>query len=137
MSLVLYSGAPWEKRLNLYKHEFFFMRQGAPTIIEQYDRIERQCKDGVPFPTPYKGALDDSNRVGITVTVYQGIAKIHVGTEAYCTEVFMRTLARMAGSPPLKRSLPPGGHVIPITVFRQGFLGEIGEKIANDLNNDN
>ena len=136
VSIVLAYEATWEKRLNLYKREFYELRKEAAIIIQHYDRIQRLCDDGVPYPTPYNYELDNSGRVGITVTVYQGFPKIHIGTAAYCTEVYSRTLERMSGGSSggaFKKVLPSGGHVIPVGVFHH-ILGEAGDKACIALN---
>ena len=121
MSIVLYAGHPYEKRLNLSPTAFRRLVDCKGEILEYY--YHGNCLRGQPVITPLMITVSADHNIYAVVTAYRGKGKVHVGSRTYCD--ILMTKVEDAGytlSPPKDR-----GRSIPIAFFEE--LDEMTGKV--------
>ena len=123
MSIVLYAGHPYEKRLNLSPTAFRRLVDCKGEILGYYYHVESDCLRGQPIIKPLMITVSADHNIYAVVTAYRGKGKVHVGSRTYCD--ILMTKVEDAGytlSPPKDR-----GRSIPIAFFEE--LDEMTGKV--------
>ena len=84
MSIVLYAGHPYEKRLNLSPTAFRRLVDCKGDILEYYYHVESDCLRGQPIIKPLMITVSADHNIYAVVTAYRGKGKVHVGSRTYC-----------------------------------------------------
>ena len=80
MSIVLYAGHPYEKRLNLSPTAFRRLVDCKGEILGYYYHVESDCLRGQPIIKPLMITVSADHNIYAVVTAYRGKGKVHVGS---------------------------------------------------------
>ena len=118
-------------RLNLPPKTFkAFLKEGK-RILQEYERIQKECSLATAKVRPYMALVQEAGGVtnmGIAVIRVGDKPEVHVGTPRYVKAMFELGRGNSHPTPPYS-----SGHLIPVGLFTDLIHGGLAKMILHDM----